>query len=635
MCGICGIISFKGPINSESVKRMNTSLVHRGPDGEGYFFDNHVGLGMRRLSIIDLKGGWQPLYNEDKSIVLVINGEIYNYIELRGFLEKKEHRFSSKCDVETVVHLYEEYGITGLKHLRGMFAFTLYDIKKQKVFLVRDRIGEKPLYISKNRDQVVFCSELHSILAGRLVSTSINYKAVDKFFHYHYIPEPETPFNEINKLEGGHYLQIDCQTNTISDHCYWEMTEAPVLTGNPADLIREQLDDVSKIVIRSDVPVGIALSGGLDSSIVAALSMKYYGNKMNAFCIGYEGIPESDERKEARRFAEYLGMPFHEIELKTNDFIEFFPALTGLSDDPIADISAFGYYSVSKKARECGVPVLLQGQGGDELFWGYPWTKDALNQVHLKSLMHKYPPMIAFWFYVKLYFPKIAYKAFRHWVKQAGGLVPSIKMFLLHRQFPLQQLPFYEYFSKSSVKQIRSMYGNTLEEAVRNQNPYQFAERPLPWVKPEIMLTEIVIKSYLLENGIAQGDRLSMANSVELRLPLVDYKLVETVIGLRKNHDDSSEIPKYWLKEATKDIIPDWVMNRRKRGFEPPVQVWINGILKYYGGNLINGKLVEEGILSKEAACLLSENPPRPAMVFPQSFNALILEYWFKSLNEQ
>jgi asparagine synthase (glutamine-hydrolysing) len=634
MCGICGIISFKEPINSASVKRMNASLVHRGPDGEGYFFDTHVGLGMRRLSIIDLQGGWQPLYNEDKSIVLVLNGEIYNYIELQATLVKKGHRLSSKSDSETVIHLYEESGIECLKHLRGMFAFILYDIKKQQVFIVRDRVGEKPIYISKNNKKLVFCSELRTLYASRLVDTTINYKAIDKFFHYHYIPEPETPFNEINKLEGGHYLQIDCRTNTISDHCYWEMTEAPALTGNPADLIREQLDDVSKIVIRSDVPVGIALSGGLDSSIVASLAMKYYGSKMNAFCIGYEGIPESDERQDARKFADYLGMPFHEIELKTNDFIEFFPTLTGLSDDPIADISAFGYYSVSKKAQEAGVPVLLQGQGGDELFWGYPWTRDALKQAHLKSLMHKYPPIIAFWFYVKLYFPKIKYKAFRHWVKQVGGLVPSIKMFLLHRQFPVHQLPFYENISKSSVKQIRLLYSNTLAEAVANQNPYQFAERPLPWVKPEIMLTEIVTKSYLLENGIAQGDRLSMANSVELRLPLVDYKLIETVIGLRKNYNDSSEAPKYWLKEATKDFIPEWVMNRRKRGFEPPIQEWIDGILKSYGENLINGKLIEEGILTKEAARLLSENPKLPAMVFPQSFNALILEYWFKSLRE-
>jgi asparagine synthase (glutamine-hydrolysing) len=355
---------------------------------------------------------------------------------------------------------------------------------------------------------------------------------------------------------------------------------------------------------------------------------------MNAFSVGYEGIPESDEREDARKFAYHLGMPFHEIELKTNDFIEFFPALTGLSDDPIADISAFGYYSVSKKARECGVPVLLQGQGGDELFWGYPWTRDAVKQTHLKSLMHKYPPMITFWFYVKLYFPKIEYKAFRHWIKQAGGLVPSIKMFLLHRQFPVNQLPFYETISKSSVKQIRSIYGDGLSEAVSDKNPYKLSERCLPWDKSEILITEMITKTYLLENGIALGDRLSMSNSVELRLPLVDYKLVETVIGLRKNYNDSSFPPKYWLKEAAKDIIPDWVMERRKRGFEPPIKEWIAGIMKNYGGNLINGKLVEEGVLSKGSAGSLSKNPPRPAMIYPQSFNALILEYWFRSLQD-
>jgi asparagine synthase (glutamine-hydrolysing) len=633
MCGISGIISFNEPVDVTLLKKLNYNLIHRGPDGEGSYVNEKVGLAMRRLSIIDLKSGWQPLYNEDKSIVLVMNGEIYNYIELQNSLKKNGHQFTTKSDSETVVHLYEDFGIECIKQLRGMFAFALYDIKKNLLYLVRDRLGEKPLYYFKGEERLIFSSELRALYKSGLVTTTLNYHALDEFFHYHYIPEPQTPFKEISKLEAGHYLQVDFTNDRIIDHCYWNLSDAPALTGDPAEMIREQLHEVGKIIIRSDVPVGVALSGGLDSSIVAALAMRNYGDKMNAFSVGYEGMPESDERGDARKFAEYLGMPFHEIELKTKNLIDFFPTLVGLTDDPIADISAFGYYSLSKEVKAFGVPVLLQGQGGDELFWGYPWVKKLVQQAKYKALLHKYHPAIALFFYLKMFMSGMNLREFRRWIKQAGGIIPSVEMFMLHKKFPLNQLPFYEVQIQSSVSEIRSLYGSALKEAVRDKNPYQFAEKEIPWNNIEVLYTELITKSYLLENGIAQGDRLSMANSVELRLPLVDYKLFETVIGLRKSYNDSDNGPKFWLKQATKDIIPDWVAKRKKRGFEPPVTAWIKGIMDRYGENLVNGRLVEKGVLSKESAIMLSKNPSKPfGMAFPQSFNAIVLEHWFRSL---
>lgn len=634
MCGICGIISYSEPVNPDTVKELNKALTHRGPDGEGYYFDNSVGLGMRRLSIIDLNTGWQPLFNEDKTLVLILNGEIYNYIELRAFLSKKGHKFSTLGDGETIIHLYEEFGIKCLDHLRGMFSFILYDINKHFVFVARDRLGEKPLYIAGAGRKIYLCSELKPLINLKKFSTSLNFKALDQFFHYHYIPEPLTPFNEIKKLEPGHYLKIDLLKETVLEEKWWSFLGASPIKGNPGELIRECLEETGKMVIRSDVPVGVALSGGMDSSVVAAIAMKHYGSKMNAFTVGYEGCPESDERNDARDFASYLGMPFHEIELKSSDLVSNFPLICSLTDDPIADISAFSYYSISKKARESGVPVLLQGQGGDELFWGYQWAREAVIHSKQKEKLIKHGPYLAFWNYLQLYLPGKNLKSIKKWIKNAAGFIPSLDNLILHKSFTQEHIPFYEIISKSKSKDIRKLYNDDFKNLIETINPYEFADKKLPWDNIEILYTELLAKSYLLENGIAQGDRLSMANSVELRLPLLDYRLVETVIGLRKENSDFNLPPKQWLKNASIGILPEWVINRKKRGFEPPVKLWIQKILEAYGPLLINGKLVELGLLSKDSALYLSKNPAMPSMVFPQSLNAMVLELWFRSVYE-
>ena len=245
MCGICGIISNER-VDPEIVSKMNRAMSHRGPDGEGELNEDGISLAMRRLSIIDLHGGWQPLFNEDHSLVLFINGEIYNYIELREQLIKKGHKLSTFTDGETILHLYEEYGTKCLKFLRGMFAFALWDKNRKQLFIARDRMGEKPLYIFQSNKTFLFSSELRSLMASEMIRFDLDPLSIDMFFHYHYVPEPNSPVQGVRKLPAGHYLLIDQVSMEVTEKCYWKLEDAPSLTGNPSEIIREKLDEIAK-----------------------------------------------------------------------------------------------------------------------------------------------------------------------------------------------------------------------------------------------------------------------------------------------------------------------------------------------------------------------------------------------------
>ncbi|RMD59509.1 MAG: asparagine synthase (glutamine-hydrolyzing), partial [Nitrospirae bacterium] len=331
-------------------------------------------------SIIDPLGGWQPLYNEDKNIVLIANGEIYNYIEIRQMLKDKGHNFRTKSDCEVIPHLYEEYGIDCVKHLRGMFALALWDVLNKRLLLARDRMGEKPLYVYEDKDFLLFSSELRSIMSSGLIKPLLSPNSTHLYFHYQYIPEPMTAVEGVYRLLAANILLLDTNEWSITKNCYWRMEDVEPIKGEPGDEIKRQLEEISSIVIRSDVPIGVALSGGLDSSIVAAISAKKYPGTIHAFSVGYPGHPPYDEREEAKALADHLKMPFFDVELTVNDMTDFFPELVLCRDEPIADISGYGYYAVMKLAKEHDVPVMLQGHGGDELFWGYSWLSRAVSE---------------------------------------------------------------------------------------------------------------------------------------------------------------------------------------------------------------------------------------------------------------
>jgi asparagine synthase (glutamine-hydrolysing) len=636
MCGISGIISKSGITRDDlmRVASMSDALKHRGPDDSGDFSASHLALAARRLSIIDLKGGHQPLYNEDRSLALVANGEIYNYPGLRRTLELRGHRFLTGSDSEVIIHAYREYGVACLDHLRGMFAFALWDSELERLLLARDRMGEKPLYLYEQDGQLLFASELKALLRSGLVPFELDPEAINLYFHYQYVPEPKTPIKGVRKLDAAHLLQVDVAPWQISERCYWRMEDAGPLEGNPAQLIREQLETVSELVLRSDVPVGVALSGGLDSSVVAALASQKKPGMLQAFSVGYAGRPETDERSDAQEFANHLGLPFQSVELQTADVVEFFPELNYWRDDPIADIAGQGYFAVMKLARDHGVSVMLQGQGGDELFWGYPQLQEAVLMSLQKQALTNSPVSTSLRFLTPNVPADLSRTALATWARDGGGILKGWRQRQELSASPPDQLFFYDRSPDFRIAQNEtpSLYGKVFLEQIADCNVASMFTTPRPWPKVETALTSLICATYLRENGIAQGDRLSMASSVEMRLPLVDHKLVETVIGLRYSQTDVHLGPKSWLKEAVSDLLPQDVMSRPKRGFAPPVREWHDAIFEAFGDSLRGGYLVEQGVLNSESAERLAKGPFPLEATSPLSFKALVLEQWCQEL---
>ena len=636
MCGIAGFVSRDplGPDASVLGNRLLSGMLHRGPDGEGYFASRNVWMGMRRLSIIDPKGGWQPLYNEDKSVTLVANGEIYNHLELRQNLLARGHSFRTGSDCETIAHLYEEHGESCVDYLRGMFAFALWDSSRDRLFIARDRMGEKPLYLHEREDRLFFSSELRPLIASGVTSFTIDPPSIDLHLHFGYVPEPRTMVKDITKLPAGCSMSIDVADWRRSRKRYWSMTDAPPLVGDPVELVREQLHQIGSLITRSDVPVGVALSGGLDSSLVAALAARYSPRTLQAFTVGYEGSVESDERKDAQRLASHLGMPWHEVILPTSEVVNGFGSLVNRTDDPIGDIAGYGYYAVMRAARECGVPVMLQGQGGDELFWGYTWVREAAARSNLKALARKHG-WKAFPDYWRAEYPSpLTVREVRRWFKKMCGLSPAVSKLRMDLNTPREELVFYNI--NNEFNEADALAGTAYSKDYLTSLPARHANACFTganhWNDIDGALTALICDTYLLENGLAQGDRLSMASSVELRLPLVDYRLIETVIGLRKSRPDHTDPPKSLLRKVAADILPDWVMNRQKRGFSPPVDQWLTGIHKNYGGDLADGILVCEGFLNKETVSRMVKNPPERGPARNVWFSLVVLEAWCRSM---
>lgn len=636
MCGIAGIIT-RAPTTAEeiaAVRSANARLEHRGPDGSGEFQDDHILLTMRRLSIIDLTTGWQPLYNEDRSLVLICNGEIYNFVELRQRLESLGHRFTTHSDCETILHLYEEHGRDCVQHLRGMFAFALYDTKRKRLLIARDRMGEKPVYLYETNGGVLFASEMKAMLASGLVPFELDPNAVNLYFHYQYVPEPLTPLKGVRKLDAACLLTIDVEPWKVEEHRYWKMEDAPPLEGDPAKLIREQLETVSEIVIRSDVPVGISLSGGLDSSAIAALAAAKYPGTMKAFSIGYPGQLKNDERTDARALADELRMPFFDAELTTSEMVSFFPELIYWRDDPIADIAGFGYYSVMKLAREHNVPVVLQGQGGDELFWGYSWVQNAAH-ASTRKLKRASNPIGTLASYVDVHLPGgLSRGHVGEWAHSLGGLRQSWNSLQRDRDSSPDQMVFYDLAPdfRGSMNEAPGLYSESFRAQLNGSNATGLFTFNRPWPNIDVRLTRLICDTYLRENGVTQGDRLGMASSIEMRLPLLDHILVETVIGLRKAQSDVDKPPKAWFKAALKDLLPEHVINRPKRGFSPPVMEWHRALFAAHGESLRNGYLLQAGVLTEESARHLSTGYFPTDSVTPMSFKALVLEQWCRRM---
>jgi asparagine synthase (glutamine-hydrolysing) len=632
VCGIYGIVDPAGIRDGDrrTLQALSSALFHRGPDGGGAYSGQGVEIGMRRLSIIDLAHGMQPLWNEDRSIALVANGEIYNFVELRAGLERAGHRFATGSDCETIIHLYEEHGARCVESLRGMFAFALVDIGRRRMLIARDRLGEKPLYLAEQGKRLVFASELGALVASGVVPFVMSDEAIRDYFMWGYVPEPASAVVGTRKLGPGCLIEIDLASGERTERVWWRALDAPALDGDPSELIGSALDEIGRLVIRSDVPVGVALSGGVDSNLVAAMAVRHASAPVHGFTVGYEGKERHDESELARECAVRLGIEHTTVKLKAAEVAADFGALCLMRDEPIADISGPGYLALVRLAREHGVPVLLMGQGGDELFWGYPWTVDAIRANARKSRLLAGRAGITD--YVGRARPHMSYAGLIGWLLGGFGMSAGLREYRRDRSSPPGQMVFWDQRPAwwTSAAGLDAFAAPDFLSRTSSSSPARlFTSDRIP-DRPDLAITDLLLRTYLLGNGIDQCDRLSMAASVEGRLPLVDYRLVEIAIGLRKGIEDWRLPRKQWLLDSARSMVPGHVFRRKKRGFTPPWQRWYPAIFARYGTRLCDGVLQEAGILRP-----MRDRPaPFDALGRPSEFllSAIMLEEWARGM---
>jgi len=572
MCGIAGIVSFEGkPVSEQELHKMCSAIAHRGPDDEGFYFGAGVGLGMRRLSIIDLNSGRQPVSNEDGSVWVVFNGEIYNFQELRRQMEGRGHVFSTRSDTETIVHLYEEYGKQCVDHLRGMFAFALWDKRRKQLLVARDRLGIKPLYYADIGGRILFASELKSILQLPEVGRDLNWGAVSHLFSFLSTPPMEAIIDGVHKLEPGHLLTASPGRAPVIEP-YWELNFEPDSSrkvGYFVDRVRELLDDSVRLHMVSDVPLGAFLSGGIDSSAIVAAAAKLTAAPLKTFSIGFSE-PDYDETEHARVVAREFQTDHHELTLGP-DGLEQLEDLAWHLDEPFGDSSAIPTYMVSKLAAKT-VKVVLSGDGGDELFAGY-------DKYLVERRERGYARLPAF---ARRVLGKISHT-------MPDGM--RGKNFLSHMSLvgAERYLDACTLFRRDDMKKL---FHPDVFELLAPYEPWRSKAACMEsgdtnWLSA---LQRHDIKNYLPLDILTKVDRMSMAHSIETRVPLLDHKLVEFAATIPPEMSLRDGTTKYVLKRAMRGILPDSIIDRPKHGFAVPLGYWFRGKLGAYVRDLLLGE---------------------------------------------
>ncbi len=568
MCGIAGILGREPGyvVDSERVRRMCQELVHRGPDDQGLFVKGPVGLGMRRLSIIDLVSGHQPIHNEDKTVWVVFNGEIYNFPDLRAELENSGHYFYTNSDTEVIVHLYEEFGADCVRKLRGMFAFAIYDERRQRLLLARDRLGIKPLHYALVDEGLLFGSEIKALLAGAPELREIKLESLLRYFYFGYIPDPHTAFARIRKLPPGHLLEFS--QGQIRVRQYWELppygTSEPRSEGECLEELEYRLAEAVRIRLISDVPLGVLLSGGVDSSTVVALMARASSRPVKTFSIGFRS-EDFNEACYARAVAQHFATEHHELIVEPR-IEETLDRLTRVLEEPFGDPSIIPTYHVSRLARQ-HVTVALSGDGGDELFAGY-------DRYQIELQRRKYN-LIPGW----------AGRLYRNQIyARLPSRVPG-RRYLFNLSLPAGDRYLDSISPLPACDRERSLFSDEfLAWADAQASPRELFRQHVdqcPASDPLSRLQYLDTKTYLPADILTKVDRMSMATSLEVRVPFLDHVFVEWVTQLSPSWKLRSGRPKYILKKLAERLgIPRRVLNRPKQGFALPLTHWLRKELK-------------------------------------------------------
>lgn len=592
-------------------------MRHRGPDGCGIFTGRGIGLGHRRLAILDLGGGTQPMANEDSTIHVTFNGEIYNYVELRDLLIERGHTFRTKSDTEVIVHLYEEFGLVGLSRLDGMFAFGLWDDHQRRLVLARDRVGIKPLYYSASPHGVAFASELKSLLSLPEVGRELDPQALRRFFDFLYVPGEATLFRSIRKLPPAHLLIAEL--GTVRLERYWDLPSDRPFTGTLDEAVAALRPLLARTVERhlmADVPVGILLSGGIDSSLMLALAAPHSPPPIRTFTVGFSGAGVVDERPYARMAAAAYGAEHHEITLDAEEFWNFLPDFAWHSEEPVCEPPAVALQAVARLAAQ-NVKVLLSGEGGDEAFAGYP---NYVHQLRLERLEHALGPFA----------PSAAAGA-----TALGDLTGIDRLSRYGRALaqPLAQ----HYFSRtaSPASYFRRQGDTCFAPAWRGGgDAEQIAASALEGARSSDRLTQLLridLRTWLPDDLLLKADKMTMAHSVELRVPLLDHHVLEFAARLPAAFKVFGHETKRVLRAAAAPLLPPAILRRAKAGFPVPYGAWLRGPLAgRVRETLLSRTARDRGYFAAGAVERLLTEHERRGNRAREVFSLLALEFWHR-----
>ena len=567
MCGIAGVFfPVDGGANTAVVRKMCDSIIHRGPDDEGIHVDGPVGIGMRRLSIIDLSSGQQPIHNEDKTIWVVFNGEIYNYRQLRSQLQERGHRFYTQSDTETLVHLYEEYGEAMVSHLNGMFSFALWNSASRKLFIARDRVGEKQLFYSFKGGKLHFGSEIKCLLAAGAVSNEVDPVAIDGYLTHLYTPAPRTAFAEIRELPPAHTMTVDASGVTLQR--YWDLAYRVDHERDDryfVDAFAQKFDHAVQSRLVSDVPLGALLSGGVDSSAIVAAMAKGSSAAVKTFCIGYGSEGRYyDERRYARMVADHFATEHHEFVVEPHILADL-PGIVRAFDQPFGDSSAIVNYYVYRETSK-HVKVVLSGLGGDEVAAGY--------ERHLAVKVRKYYRDIPR--FLREQVVERAVSALPD-SKHGRRLIERAKRFVRTGHLP-DDSAYLETQATFDAQRKSELYTDSFADRLQRAAPREKAEEHFNRAGISDVLNRALysdLMTYLPGDLLPLADRMSMAHSVEARAPFIDHELMEFMATVPSHLKIKGIEKKHLLKRAFSGVLPHEVLHRRKQGFTAPLTVWL------------------------------------------------------------
>lgn len=563
MCGIAGIIEPDSP-ESNRIETMIDVMNYRGPDDRGFYSNDQLTFGMCRLSIIDPEGGKQPMWTED-GMGIIFNGEIYNYRSIREELKHDGYKFETDSDTEVVLKLYHRDGLPGIDRLNGMFAIAIYDKPEKNLHLVRDRLGIKPLYYSQTRNGFYFASETKSILSSLRAKPNLDEEALSHYLTLRFVPTNMTMWEDIDKLEPGHSLTYQLDKESVTKNRYWNLQ----FRSEPADLDRDYasefrerfVESVNRRILASDVPVGTLLSGGLDSSAITAAAIEAGHRDFHTFNISFEGHEDFDESKFARQTADHLNTRHHEITIDRDDYFNFMPDFVSYTDDPIADPAAIPLYYVCQLARE-HVKVVLSGEGADEMLAGYDMNKLA-QKIKFAKIAQQYIPG-SVWKALSSVLPRTVAEKYIEDIKNH-----PVKNILKNRVFHIT----YYWTGEEKQQLLKNIPPVTTEDLITGWYRNSKSSEPLDQIQ------EVYMKQWLVEDLLMKGDRMSMANSLELRVPFLDHKLVEwssrAPISCKVGEGYFGLTTKKILRDYCKSVLPEAIYSRPKQGFSVPVFRWI------------------------------------------------------------